>query len=220
MNITNSPEHEIIVLFGGTFDPIHLGHTLPLKETAQWLGAEKVYLIPAHIPPHKNNTHANAQQRTEMVELICHNNPLFWVDKRELQSTSMSYTIDTLLELKTEYPKKHLYFVMGMDSLLSFTRWERWQEILNLCNIVVNIRPGFADINHIKNVIDPALKSYITNNLTDIKKHLVGKIILHECTPFNISSSKIREKIKMAENYHTLVNPSVYKYIEHHQLYR
>lgn len=227
MNITNSPEPEtnslepeVIVLLGGTFDPIHLGHTLPAIETAQWLGAEKVNLIPTHIPPHKNRPHANAQQRVAMVKLICNNNPLFQLDTRELQRDKLSYTIDTLLELKKELPNSQLYFVMGMDSLQSFTHWERWQQILNLCNIVVNIRPGYADIKQIENIIDPALKSYIVHDLIEVKKYSSGKIILHECTPFNISSSQIREKIKTGKSYHTLVSLPVHEYIEHHQLYR
>ena len=227
MNTTNSPEHktdlsepEMIVLLGGTFDPIHLGHTLPATETAQWLGAEKIYLIPAHLPPHKNKTHANAQQRVAMAELICCNNALFQLDTRELQRDSLSYTVDTLKEIKIEQPNSQLYFIMGMDSLLSFTLWERWQQILSLCNIVVNIRPGFSDIKQLKTAIDPVLCSYLVDDLATVKKQPSGKIILHECTPFNISSSEIREKIKTGASYQALVSPSVHKYIEQNQLYR
>ena len=63
MSITKPNHRQLIALLGGTFDPIHLGHILPAQETAQWLGAEQLHLIPAHIPPHKNPTHANANQR-------------------------------------------------------------------------------------------------------------------------------------------------------------
>ena len=93
-----------IGILGGTFDPIHLGHTQSAQSVALWLNLSKILFIPAHIPPHKNeldNTpSANAQQRAAMVELACKDHTLFECDTRELARQQHSYTVDTLIELK------------------------------------------------------------------------------------------------------------------------
>ena len=138
-----------IAILGGTFDPIHHGHLKPAQQVANWLKLEKLVLLPAHIPPHKNGTYANASQRKAMVELVCEHDKLFHIDSRELTRTSPSYTVETLKEIKSENPHSQLFFIIGMDSLLNFTSWHQWQEILMLCHLVVNNRPQyeFASIN-------------------------------------------------------------------------
>jgi len=219
MSTTNPAKADILLLMGGTFDPIHLGHILPAEETAHWLGAEQVALMPAHIPPHKSTPHASAKQRVTMTELACNNHPLFHIDTRELQRDNHSFTVDTLIELKAEQPNKRLHFIMGMDSLLSFTRWERWQQILTLCHLVVNIRPGYSHQQLEKN-LSPQLHTHIVDNITELEKHPVGKIILHDCTAANISSTNIRAKIKTGEDYSPFVSQDVHEYIEQQQLYR
>lgn len=219
MSITKPNSPPLIALLGGTFDPIHLGHILPAQETAQWLGAKELHLIPAHIPPHKNTTHANATQRAEMVSLVCQQNNVFTLDSRELNRHCPSYTVDTLHEIKAEQPKADLYFIMGMDSLLSFTQWHRWQEILTLCNLVVNIRPGYPHLA-LASALDPTLASRLIYNIAQLQQQKVGQIILHESTPVDISSTSIREKIKAKLDYRPHLPELVFNYIEHHKLYR
>jgi nicotinate-nucleotide adenylyltransferase len=219
MSTTNSAKADTLLLMGGTFDPIHLGHTLPAEETAHWLGATQVYLIPAHIPPHKSTPHASAEQRVTMTSLVCNNQPLFHLDTRELQRNSHSFTVDTLIELKTEQPNKRLHFMMGMDSLLTFTRWERWQQILTLCHLVVNIRPGYSH-QQLENSLNSELHARIVRSITELEQYAVGKIILHNGTAADISSTEIRKRIKKAKDYSLLVSQSVHEYIEQQQLYR
>lgn len=211
------PEH--ILLLGGTFDPIHLGHILPAKETATWLSAKQVSLIPAHIPPHKQHTHANAEQRAAMANLVCLSDNLFKLDKRELQRSKHSFTVDTLIELKAERPNAHLYFIMGMDSLLSFTKWQDWQKILTLCHLVVNIRPGYCHLQ-LETKINPALKPHLIENILQLRSQAAGKIILHECNAFDISSTQIRNDIHAGKSYAQFVTKQVHHYIEQQQLYR
>jgi len=219
MSTISQQPAKVIALLGGTFDPIHLGHTLPAQETAQWLGAKQIYLIPAHIPPHKNGTHANAQQRAKMVSLVCDDSAVLLLDNRELKRQTPSYTVDTLHEIKAEQPNADLYFIMGMDSLLSFTKWRRWQEILTLCNLVVNIRPGYAHLT-LEAALAPALSARLVYNITQLQQQQTGQIILHESTPLDISSTQIREKIKAGSNYSQYLPVSVYNYIAQHKLYR
>lgn len=219
MSITNQETPRLIALLGGTFDPIHLGHILPAQETVQWLGAKQLHLIPAHIPPHKAGTHANAKQRTKMVALVCDKSAVFTLDTRELKRHSPSYTIDTLQQIKTEQPNAALYFIMGMDSLLSFTQWRSWQDILTLCNLVVNIRPGYPHLA-LEAALEPALKSRLIYSLAQLQRQQTGQILIHESTPVDISSTTIRAKIKAGSNVSQYLPQCVYDYIEQHKLYR
>lgn len=218
MNITNQTSSKLIALLGGTFDPIHLGHILPAQETAKWLGVEKLLLIPVHMPPHKSGTHANAKHRANMVSLACNTDKIFKLDTRELNRQTRSYTIDTLKEIKAEQPNADLYFIMGMDSLLTFTTWHCWQEILTLCNLVVNIRPGY---NHqtLEASLAPELKARLIYNLAQIQLQKTGQILIHENQEVNISSTEIRAKIKSARDFSQDLPKQVYDYIKQHKLY-
>ena len=99
-----------IGILGGTFDPIHLGHTQSAQAVANELGLTKVLLIPAHIPPHKTSVtlvpHASAEQRAAMVEIACQSSKLFFCDPRELQRSGHSYTVDTLKNSNNNIPNK------------------------------------------------------------------------------------------------------------------
>ena len=219
MSITNQKTPKFIALLGGTFDPIHLGHTLPAQETAQWLGAKKLLLIPTHIPPHKTSPHASAKQRAKMVALVCDKNKLFTLDDRELKRQSPSYTVDTLQQIKAEQPNADLYFIMGMDSLLSFTQWRSWQEILTLCNLVVNIRPGYPHLA-LEAALEPTLRSRLIYSLAQLQPQKAGQILLHESTPVDISSTTIRAKIKAGLSANQYLPQCVHDYIQQHKLYR
>ena len=219
MSTTSLEPPNIIALLGGTFDPIHFGHILPAQEAAQWLGAKQLVLIPAHIPPHKTRTHATAKQRAKMVSLICQNSEILTLDIRELNRQSPSFTIDTLREIKTEQPNAILYFIIGMDSLLSFTQWHGWQDILTLCNLVVNIRPGYPH-HRLESTLEPALTSRLIYSIEHLQHNKTGQIILHESTAVDISSTEIRAKIKARANYSEFLPKPVYDYIEQYKLYR
>ena len=110
-------------------------------------------------------------------------------------------------------------FIMGMDSLLTFTQWRSWQEILTLCNLVVNIRPGYPHFE-LESALVPELKHRLIYSLAQLQFHQSGQIILHESTPLDISSTLIREKIKANLAYAQYLPQSVYHYIEQHRLYR
>lgn len=219
MNTTSAKKIKNTLLMGGTFDPIHLGHTQPAEETALWLGADKIALIPAHIPPHKSSTHATANQRSEMAALVCQSHSLFELDTRELQRDTHSYTVDTLEAIKNEQPENRLHFIMGTDSLFSFTHWKHWQKILTLCHLVVNIRPGYSH-QRLEDSLCSELHSRVVHSITELEKYETGKIILHECTALDISSTQIRHNIKSGQQYSQSVEQTVYKYIEQQQLYR
>jgi len=208
-----------IVIMGGTFDPIHNGHIETAKETAKWLNVEQLFLLPAHIPPHKSSTTASALHREKMVSIICQQQPLFQLDNRELKRKTSSFTVTSLLEIKQEQPESILFFIIGMDSLLNFTSWHQWQTILSLCHIVVNIRPGY-ELNKMNTDTQKLLKDHRIQNLTEIKTQEAGGIIFHQNQSLNISSSEIRKHLLDNNPKNNHLPECIHNYIIQENLYQ
>ena len=104
---------QAIGFLGGSFDPIHNGHLLPAVEVAQSLQLKPLFLMPNHIAPHKAGSHCSARQRCEMVKLAVKNHPLLQIDERELNRDRTSYTIDTLKEIRAQYPSSAICIIKG-----------------------------------------------------------------------------------------------------------
>ncbi|MBL4765181.1 MAG: nicotinate-nucleotide adenylyltransferase [Colwellia sp.] len=216
-----------IGILGGTFDPIHLGHTLPAKAVADYLSLTKILLIPANIPPHKATPNVSAKQRAEMVRLACSTELLFTCDERELKRDGNSYTVDTLTELTAAFPQQTLYFIIGLDSLLTFTRWHKYQEILSLCHLVVNTRPNYQ-LDNLDKATATLLNNHQIHSVNELKKHKSGGILLlpetlpsyHNHLHLDISSSEIRQQLASKKNCQQLLAPRVFTFINKNKLYR
>ena len=130
-------------VFGGTFDPIHYGHLRTAFELLQALRLAEVRFIPCSDPPHRGKTYASAAERLRMVALAIDGQEGFVADDRELARGGPSYSIDTLLTLREEFPQRSLGLILGMDAFLGLHTWYRWDEILDVAHIVVAHRPGF-----------------------------------------------------------------------------
>lgn len=212
-----------IGIFGGTFDPIHTGH----EQCAHWVADEfnldKLIFIPAYIPPHKisqqNKPTATAKQRADMVDLVCQSQPHFSCDRRELERKGASYTLDTLKQLKALYPNDTLYFIIGMDSLLNFTSWYQYEEILTLCHLIVNTRPNYSldELNHDTKAL---LVKYQSQDNSGKKQRSFGEIIFAKPIAFDISSSQIRTQLQNNINCEHLLNTQVAEFIKKNNLYR
>lgn len=209
-------DQEHIGIFGGTFDPIHLGHIKPSEDIAKQLGLSQVLLVPANIPPHKQSTVANTSQRKEMVELVCKENSLFTLDERELKRNTKSVTIDSIKELKQLSPNAKLYFFIGTDSLISLPTWHKIQELLTLCHFVVSTRPGYCP----SKLTDESISTRMTNDINQLKQHTAGKILLLETCQVNISSTEIRKMLNNSEDCSEFLTKNVAQFIEHYKLYR
>jgi len=212
-----------IGILGGTFDPIHLGHTQSAQAVANELGLQEILLIPAHIPPHKTTAeltpHASAEQRAAMVEIACKNSTLFTCDQRELKRLGHSYTVDTLKELKQQYPNQPLYFIIGMDSLMSFTRWHQYQEILSLCHLIINTRPNYP-VEQLNDETNALLNNYQTTDITQLTQLEAGTIFFaHKCF-FDISSTQIRQELVQKQSCNHLLLPAISEFINKNNLYR
>jgi len=130
-------------VFGGTFDPIHLGHLRLAEEARERLGLESVAFIPAGQPPHRDAPRSTAADRLAMVRLATASNPSFSVDDSEVFAAAMSYTVPTLERLRASVgPKRPLVVILGADAFQGLPTWHRWREIVQLAHIAVGNRPG------------------------------------------------------------------------------
>jgi nicotinate-nucleotide adenylyltransferase len=132
-----------IGVFGGTFDPPHLGHLIVVQEVLEQLSLDRVLLIPAGLPPHKmDRSLTDGAIRGEMVAAAVAGHPELEVRDLELQRTGASYTVDTLEALRTEYPDASLFLIMGVDQWRGFAGWKLPTRIRELAKIVVMNRGG------------------------------------------------------------------------------
>lgn len=207
-------------LFGGTFDPIHYGHLRPVETLATKVPLDKVFLLPNNVPPHRPQPEATSLQRLEMVKLAIEDNPLFAIDSRELEKSTPSYTIETLISLRQERGKEQpLAFIIGQDSLLSINTWHKWQQILDNCHLLVCARPGYAT-----RFTDPAMQLWLaqhqTRNPEDLLSQAQGLIFLADTPLIDISATQIRSRLSHGDACRDLLPPKVLDYIQQNWLYR
>ncbi|MBJ2109294.1 nicotinate-nucleotide adenylyltransferase [Proteus terrae] len=220
---TNHSTHLInqaIALYGGTFDPIHYGHLRPVEALSGLIGLKEVIWLPNNIPPHRPQPEASSQQRLEMVRLALEPYSSFKVDTRELEKPTPSYTIETLRDFRKEIGNKQpLAFIIGQDSLLSINTWHQWDQLLNVCHLLVCARPGYQ--THFESTqMQTWLTKHQTHQQEDIHCLLTGKIFLADTPLYNISATDIRARHKAGLDCHDLLPNSVEDYIRQQQLYK
>tara|TARA_B100000003_G_scaffold197341_1_gene201216 strand:- start:1626 stop:2204 length:579 start_codon:yes stop_codon:yes gene_type:complete len=189
-----------ICLFGGTFDPPHIGHLLIAQTICESENFDKIIFVPASNPPHKN-CKTSVNKRSEMLQIAIDENPNFEISKIEIDRGGISYSIDTIKEIKNNYKitDDKLYYLIGSDSLLNFHNWKDPKIILDECQVIVAIRPGFRP--------------------SDIPSWILKKIHFANIPRFEISSSNIRERWIQDKTIRYMVTQSVWEYIEKNKLY-
>ncbi len=217
-----------IGLFGGTFDPIHLGHLSAAQEIEHILDLDKIYFIPSGNPPHKENANITpAQDRLEMIKLAIEENPDFEVSEFELNSKSPSYTIKTLEHFSTIEPDVEFYFIVGHELFNNIESWKDYKKLFELSNFAVITRPGYSDMDSSKvplaleddfryyNVIENVISYTNTKDSTLKNKN----IVFIEIKGIEISSTEIRSFVKSKQSIKHLVPRSVEEYISAQKLY-
>jgi nicotinate-nucleotide adenylyltransferase len=213
--MSQSEKRQRLGIFGGTFDPIHIGHLLLAEHAREALQLDRIRFIPAAISPLKLDQAptANDKQRLEMIRLAISGNPFFEVDDRELRRGGTSYTVDTLSEISRETPELELVFLMGGDSLADFHAWREPQRICQLAFVVVLARGGAATPD--MNLLRPYLDNQHAGEANDRKllQHVVSM------PQVEISSSDIRQRIAGGRSTRYQLHPAVEAYIDSERLY-
>ena len=189
-----------ICLFGGTFDPPHIGHLLIAQTICEAEGFDKVVFIPANRSPNKKVATLQ-KDRVDMLELAVEGNPNFEISDLEIRRGGVSYTIDTLRAFKDELVDENdeISYLIGSDSLLDFKNWKEPKEIIERSNVIVAIRPGFRP--------------------SDIPSWLLHGVHFANIPRFEISSSNIRKRWAEDKTIRYMVTLPVWEYINKHNLY-
>jgi nicotinate-nucleotide adenylyltransferase len=207
-----------IGIFGGTFDPIHMGHLRVAEEIREIFSLEKIYFVPGGIPPHKRRRKiTGAEERLHMVKAAVKGNRFFQVSEIETKRSGPSYTIDTLKDFEKRF--EELYFLIGIDAFSQIDTWHLYQELFYHTNFIVMTRPS-GKKQTISEMLPGDVKKEIRKSADTMWTHRSGKrIYLHDITQIDISSTKIKELLKKDRSIRYLVPASVEKIITERGLY-
>jgi len=208
---------QAIGILGGTFDPIHFGHLRTALELYQAHELAEVRLVPCYQPVHRKLPVASPEHRLAMVRTAIQDESALKVDDCEIQRKKPSYTIDTLEELHQKIPDTPLCLIMGIDALLGFPSWHRWEDILKLAHLLIAHRPQY----HLPQtgIVADLLKQRLKHHSSALHECMAGNIILHPVTPLEISATDIRKQIASGGNPRYLLPDAVYQYIKQHGVY-
>jgi nicotinate-nucleotide adenylyltransferase len=198
-------------ILGGTFDPPHLAHLRIAEEALEAFSLNEVWFCPAFDPPHrKEKPKADFEKRLHMTSLAVENNPAFKVIDIE-RGESPSYTIITLQKLKKLFPQVNFYLIIGWDSFLELPSWYRYQELIDLAELIVCTR-GNMDKAEAETIFSKKVEAYWRSS----KKERVHLLFVF---PFEISSTAIRKLRANGKSIRYLVPEGVYAYILEMGLY-
>ncbi len=185
-------------IFGGTFDPIHLGHLITAQSVREIRKLEKIIFIPAFISPHKSDIiTSSAEDRLNMIKLAIDGIPFFDYSEMEIKKGGVSFTVDTLKELKNNYDE--LEFIIGYDNIFEFHTWKDPDEIMNLSKIIVLKRKS--------------------SHPPQFKDKYYHQAVFVQTRGIEISATDLRERVKKGLPINFLVPPNVLEYIHSHKLY-
>jgi nicotinate-nucleotide adenylyltransferase len=211
--LNRDPVVRDIVIFGGTFDPVHHGHLIVARAIAEQHGFQRILLVPAARSPHKASVAAPAEHRLAMLRLATEGEALFEVSEMEIHRSGPSYTIDTLAELiRLRGPGARPSLVIGADMLPDLPLWHRAAELVRMADILVAYRPHWQD------QIDAALALLEGPLGTEVVERLRRSVVASPL--IDISSTQVRQRVRQGKSIRFLVPEAVRGYIEEHRLYR
>lgn len=213
-----------IGLFGGTFNPVHLGHLKAAEDVRGAFLLDKVLLVPSYIPPHKESVEvATAADRFRMVELACGGHDGLVPSRVEVDARQKSYSVLTLAKIRGLFPEAWIFFILGTDAFLEIGTWREYERVLAECLFIVMTRPG-TGLESAADVLGGRLRDRI---------HKIGEgeepdeslfsrfsIFLLPLKALDISSTDIRNRVRHERSLDGLVPEPVANYIRDHHLYR
>ena len=206
----------MVGVFGGTFDPVHFGHTKTISELSSLISFKKVIIIPSAKPPHKQKVTASFEQRVTMTRLAFKNQKGVFIDGREALRPGPSYAIDTVKDLLAKEKRSKIVLIMGSDAFAKIDTWHRWEDLLALVDFIVIKRPN--PTNLWKRRSFRLIKR--ENDLEDfIHSKSIGRVFEVKLKPIRISSSKVRKDLALGKNVERLVGSKVKEYVLFHKLY-
>ncbi|ORU91975.1 MAG: nicotinate-nicotinamide nucleotide adenylyltransferase [Cycloclasticus sp. symbiont of Bathymodiolus heckerae] len=206
-----------IGIYGGTFDPVHLGHVSAARDIQEKLSLDTVQMVLSANPPHRKKPVLSSEDRFKLLTLALNEETGLQADDCEMQRQGPSYMVDTLRYYRQQKPKASLVLILGMEAFNGLQSWHEWENIIGLAHIVVTDRAGFD------NVLKPALKEYVTPYLTDdkaqLKKLTHGKICYQPVDSVAVSATDIRQQIAEGKSVQHMLAESCWKMIQQQKFY-
>ncbi|HEY0078571.1 MAG TPA: nicotinate-nucleotide adenylyltransferase [Pyrinomonadaceae bacterium] len=221
-----------IALYGGTFDPAHVGHLTVARNLSTLFGLDEVLFIPAYVAPHKRHTTVTpAVHRVAMLALATQQEPRFRISTAELDAPERPYTIETLTGFKETIGRTaRLFFVMGADSWMEIRTWREWERVLGMCDQIVVTRPGYElSTEHVTEQLQRRIVDVRGRQAREIEEKLAqpseaARIYLSDAATVDVSSTEIRRAARTTNEesarWKALVPPPVADYIRKYGLYR
>jgi nicotinate-nucleotide adenylyltransferase len=211
------------ILYGGTFDPVHLGH-LAIGDVVARALHETVWLLPAADPPHRAAPGASAEQRATMLDLAVDGHPRLRVDRRELRRDGPSFTVDTLREVRAEIgPGMALAWILGLDSLVQLASWHDWRSIFTLTHVIGVQRPGTEIGLDWLAGRDAQVHAEVSARAVPVERLAESAFGCYSTLPMvplrMESASGVRQAIALERPWQHMVPPPVAGYIREHGLY-
>lgn len=207
------------LFLGGTFDPLHFGHLRPAEEVRQALGLDRVWLIPAGDPPHREPPGATGSERLAMVASAVADYPTLGVLDWEVSAEGPSYTVRTLGWLRERLGEVPVITIMGSDAFVQLDRWHRWGGLLERGHIAVVRRPG-ASLDGMSTELEAALDGRWCGNPTGLLEGPAGRVAALEVTRLDISATAVRELVAAGRSPRFLVPGAVEAHIRAGGLYQ
>lgn len=219
-----------IALFGGTFDPIHVGHLAVARAAERRFHLDEIHFIPTGRPPHKHRRDmAEYADRYAMTALACADHPRFIPSLAESGAghagREVFYSVDTVRHFKQKFHGSgaHFYFLLGADSFLQIPTWKDYETLLGLCDFIVVSRPGFQ-LSALRLVIPPELFARKGSAHAPLDPRAIALrrtvVYLLDTVSSHVSATEVRARLDSKESIHGLVPPRVEEYIIKQALYR
>jgi nicotinate-nucleotide adenylyltransferase len=219
MEVNSEDFHSIepLALFGGTFDPVHYGHLRCAEEARQKLNLNTLCLLPAGTPPHRDTPKASAKQRLEMLQLALGEFPRLEIDDREIRRSGPSYMVDTLQELRAQFPHRPLLLLIGQDAANDLSSWYNWENLFDLAHIVILTRPG-AKADY-RQDLERKIERRLGADVQSLLSTKAGGILNLEVTSIDVSATSIKSIIRLGRSPGSMLPGLVLDYINENQLY-
>ena len=197
-------------IFGGTFDPIHMGHLLLAEQCREQLALDQVWFMVSAAPPHKLEREVTSfDKRVEMVQLAIAGNPAFQANEMEKDRTGPSFTSDTLAELHEQFPQTDFYWILGSDCLPDLPHWHEPVKVLSLAKLAVVTRPGW-----------PAWSVEQLRSALRLGQDFPFQVQIVAAPLVDFASRDLRRRVAEGKSIRYFVPPAVQAYIQDKKLYR
>lgn len=214
-----APKSNLVLMLGGTFNPVHHGHLRTAVELCQQLPVKQLHLVPCNVPPLKDEPKISAEHRLNMLSLAIQGEAKLLADRRELERPGPSYSLDTLKSLREDYgASQPLGLVIGWDAFANLSQWHKYQELLTLAHLIVVTRPGAKQ--ELATAEAELLNQHRLLPQEDLTASPAGKILrLQLPSQLEISATSIRRLVASNQSARYLLPSSVLNYIQEQQLY-